>query len=183
MSISVNFGKFRSIFCQKRSFDRNWNIKSLQLTKIDTFWTIFAFDKFQFRHCKSKLATIHVMKSNTNIRVKLNWNSGYLIKIVWRVFKFFFNKENKKLQILPINHLKAKLYKIRKKQLRTFTSGRVFYRLFYLVSLHYIYQLSRALLSVDQRIYISYRRDSTPQRLPNICPPNLSPRLLCQTVR
>ena len=34
-----------------------------------------------------------------------------------------------------------------------------------------------------QRIYISDRRDSTPLRLPNICPPNLSPRLLCQTVR
>ena len=35
----------------------------------------------------------------------------------------------------------------------------------------------------DQRIYISERRDSTPLRLPNICPPNLSSRLLCQTVR
>ena len=31
-----------------------------------------------------------------------------------------------------------------------------------------------AVLSYDQRIYISKRTDSTPLRLPNICPPNLS---------
>ena len=36
---------------------------------------------------------------------------------------------------------------------------------------------------LTQRIYISKGTDSTPLRLPNICTPNLSPRLLCQTVR
>ena len=33
-------------------------------------------------------------------------------------------------------------------------------------------------VGIAQRIYISDRRDSTPLRLPNICPPNLS--LLCR---
>ena len=33
-----------------------------------------------------------------------------------------------------------------------------------------------------QRIYISKRTDRTPLRLPNVCPPNLSPGLLCHTV-
>ena len=35
----------------------------------------------------------------------------------------------------------------------------------------------------SQRIFICKRTDSTPLRLTNICLPNLSPRLLCQTVR
>ena len=39
-----------------------------------------------------------------------------------------------------------------------------------------------SVIGLNQRIYISKRKDSTPPRLLNICQPNLSPRLLCQTV-
>ena len=42
--------------------------------------------------------------------------------------------------------------------------------------------LCSATLTIMQRIYISKRTDRTPLRLPNVCPPNLSPGLLCHTV-